>query len=237
MSTNLSSNSLFHFTNSFDNLTSIIENGLFPRYVIEDYAALDSAIPRLAIPMICFCDIPLTHSLDHIGEYGKYGIGLSKEWALTKDLNPVTYLTTNAELRGIYDRLFIESNESNGFTNITNEIIKYIKPYRGQSTKNNKQKIFYDEKEWRFIYRNSDLKNFKPILIEPEFGQIKDHNTNIESYALTPNSSDVKYLIVNRRDEVYKLCDFIFESTPFKKQEKYKLMSCIISIEDIKEDF
>lgn len=236
MSTNLSSNSLFHFTKKYEYLTSILEIGFLPRYVIEDYTSLESVIPKLAIPMVCFCDIPLTHTLEHTDHYGKYGIGLSKDWANSKDINPVAYLTTRAKIKDFYDDLFMQSNKDNGFSNLVFEIIKYLKPYQGESG-NGIMKVFYNEKEWRYIFRGKNIEEFRDLLHEHEFEQIRDYNFMVEPYPLNVSPSDIRYLIVDKRDEVFKLSEFIFNSKRFSKKDRYKLMSCIISIEDIKEDF
>jgi len=52
---------------------------------------------NVAIPMICFCDIPLLRIEDHCKKYGKFAIGLNKE--LISDLynnliNPIWYLNS-----------------------------------------------------------------------------------------------------------------------------------------------
>jgi hypothetical protein len=47
-------------------------------------------------PMISFCDIPLALAKDQISKYGSYAIGLSKEWGISNQLNPVIYLESNS---------------------------------------------------------------------------------------------------------------------------------------------
>ena len=74
----ISSNSLFHFT-SKDSLLKILESSFRPSYSRETLYFNDSEI-RVLVPMICFCDIPLSQINNHIATYGEYGIGMSKEW-------------------------------------------------------------------------------------------------------------------------------------------------------------
>lgn len=84
---NISSETLFHFTGrekGKETLLSILENGFYPRYCIENLSSYnentESQYP--AFPMVCFCDIPLTRIKTHTKHYGEYAIGLKKlgEW-------------------------------------------------------------------------------------------------------------------------------------------------------------
>ena len=84
MKETISSNCLFHFTNSAENLLNILENEFNPRYCLENLKFLDFS-PKMtdyfeiAIPMVCFCDIPLSKIKTHISIYGNYGIGMKKK--------------------------------------------------------------------------------------------------------------------------------------------------------------
>lgn len=107
---NINSSSLFHFTRKFDTLQRIIRTGLrysfayeqYPKELIQanlypDKDINDSIITSngVAIPMISFCDIPITRAKQHIEKYGKYMIGFDKT-AFSKDfenlINPVIYV-------------------------------------------------------------------------------------------------------------------------------------------------
>ena len=61
--------------------------------------------------MICFCDIPLHLIADHINEYGQYGLGLSREWALKGKLNPVFYYQMNSLLFDEFDSMMTLQHE------------------------------------------------------------------------------------------------------------------------------
>ncbi|MBK8368182.1 MAG: hypothetical protein IPL10_12400 [Bacteroidetes bacterium] len=80
MPSKLSSDELFHFT-KFENLLSILDQGFQPRYNLEhtflsDMYKRPSAIA--AIPMVCFCDIPLDMVEEHSTKYGKCGLVLTR---------------------------------------------------------------------------------------------------------------------------------------------------------------
>jgi hypothetical protein len=87
MSENVSSNKLFHFTNSMDAVKSILKDGFFPHYCLEysldrddKQAAAKGRPPMRAIPIVCFCDLPLSLIRTHLKKYGSFGIGLDKNW-------------------------------------------------------------------------------------------------------------------------------------------------------------
>ncbi|PIU57160.1 MAG: hypothetical protein COS88_01980 [Chloroflexi bacterium CG07_land_8_20_14_0_80_51_10] len=56
----LSADTLFHFTKSQDDLISILTNEFEPRYCIENLGFQTENQENLAIPMVCFCDLPLS---------------------------------------------------------------------------------------------------------------------------------------------------------------------------------
>ena len=106
----INASSLFHFTRDFETIKKIVENGLRYSYSLEyapkevvqahlaplcpedvDFHEIDE---RVSIPMISFCDIPLTRTMKHMSFYGSYVIGLNKKAIITKynkTINPVIY--------------------------------------------------------------------------------------------------------------------------------------------------
>lgn len=94
ISQNLSSNSLFHFVNRIDYLKDILINGFQARYVVENFPLLE--IP-FAIPMKCFCDIPLGLIKKHLVKYGRYGVGISKDFAMQEGITPCFYVHENSD--------------------------------------------------------------------------------------------------------------------------------------------
>ncbi len=99
----ISANTLFHFTSNLENLIGILTTNFYPRYCLEDHSVFwtkDMAkrlrYSEIAIPMVCFCDIPLSSIRNHIKVYGRYAIGLSKEWGEKKRISPVMYALSNS---------------------------------------------------------------------------------------------------------------------------------------------
>lgn len=93
----ISTSTVFHFTRSSENLISILAHTFRPHFCLED---LNVVMPdsrheedlEFAIPMVSFCDIPLSQVSPHLKHYGNYGIGLSKDWAISSGLAPVLYV-------------------------------------------------------------------------------------------------------------------------------------------------
>ncbi|MVM36486.1 hypothetical protein GO730_00495 [Spirosoma sp. HMF3257] len=99
--TTISANSLFHFTPLKDNLLGILETGFRPAYSPEFGKSTNGKVNECEIAMVCFCDLPISNLRKHIGldgtkGYGKYGLGMTKEWGMTNKLNPVTYFTNQS---------------------------------------------------------------------------------------------------------------------------------------------
>jgi hypothetical protein len=118
------SSSLFHFTSRKDVLFKILQTGIRFSYCYESFGGRKG----MAIPMICFCDIPLMRSLDHRSKYGDYAIGFNKEYLMSHSgglLNPIQYVTSPLLLfgRNSYSDL-IENQIGDGFNNILNSIFE-----------------------------------------------------------------------------------------------------------------
>ncbi|RIN39524.1 hypothetical protein BU043_11715, partial [Staphylococcus simulans] len=177
--------------------------GMFPRYNTEDYSYLnlqydEKNLRKLAIPMLCFCDIPLKQLKNHSGSYGNYGIALSKEWGEKYKISPVHYLYGNSDVFEEFRELFNYANQNND-DNIFNYLfnrLMFTKPKCG--IQDDKIKLFTDEQEHRYIpdfFMNNELNQF---YFNPSF-KLNDLNHSIsidESYLLPFTTNDVRYIIV-----------------------------------------
>jgi hypothetical protein len=127
----INSSSLFHFTREFGTFKEILTEGLRFGYCYEPYSDVvamqgwnfEFKIGRkaiecngIAIPMICFCDIPLLRTKHHREQYGNYMIGFNRE-ALIKTINSTNYMLNPVQYRchQIFDEqleeLSIQKNE------------------------------------------------------------------------------------------------------------------------------
>lgn len=242
----ISSNTLFHFTGTIDNLISIIKKSAFlPRYCIEyDKGRIEDG-SYYAIPMVCFCDIPLSEISKHIKDYGSYGIGMSKQWAKEK-VSPIIYYNhSNSLAKSLYEQISPSLN--------TLQRIKWfslLKRYYGQTWSQSEgkyiNKVLYNEREWRYFPRKG--LTIKDALIKvkdiDDFfadnygkGSIKDNaNKNLSKYPLSFELKDIKYLFVKTDTERIELIKHIVSEFGDTDDSKV-LCSKVLTVKQIKEDF
>ncbi|MBU0809519.1 MAG: hypothetical protein KKD30_16620 [Gammaproteobacteria bacterium] len=102
------SRTLFHFTRSLEFLKSILSNGFRPRYCLEDTRYI--GVDYMALPMCCFCDIPISRIKEHTGFYGEYGLGMTKEWGAINNLEPILYASSTGTVANFINHV-IEFND------------------------------------------------------------------------------------------------------------------------------
>lgn len=98
---NSHTSALFHYTRNQNIILGILRDGLKFSYCKEKF----SSDLCLGIPMISFCDIPISHSFEHSSKYGQYAIALSKENLMSKyngALNPVNYFTSLSSVEAAF---------------------------------------------------------------------------------------------------------------------------------------
>ena len=261
----ISSNTLFHFTNSAERIISILKNGFTPRFCLEElghelfFDMKDGIETESAIPMTCFCDLPLSKIDKHLEFYGSYGIGLSKDWGKKNGLTPLTYIHENSTQINYLKQVGMLLAKSVFKTEELNkieipieqnpivalfELSGFYKPYSGQMWRINKyvEKRFYDEREWRYVPFINKKEGIHYRLLKEEFlNEIKRASANdtiAKDFSLKFNCEDIKYIIVKKETEMIALFDGLDSmSENFSKDEIKILKTKIISTEQILEDF
>lgn len=274
----LSANTLFHFTDHVDKLDGILKNEFMPKYCLENHSEFYFPIKLFgnyterAVPMVCFCDIPLSQIHNHIEVYGGYAIGLKKSWGVTKQISPVMYTfptssSTDAIKRSfsslleqvIQQELELRKSKSDRTDNShkvqlmiaenLERIVSYCKPYEGKLYRNgnllNQQAKFYDEREWRFVPDQSLLDRFEipSLLKKEEYLNVEERQKHesilSEKCRLTFEPDDIKYIIVNKEEEIMEMINKIrdIKSSKYEPDSVQKLITRIISLEQILVDF
>lgn len=255
----LSSETLFHFTDSIIKLKSILKNEFYPRYSLESYPLdpEESSILEVGVPMVSFCDIPLSSVKEHVKLYGHYGIGMSKDWAEKKKLNPVLYFYNGSDLSLNIRDMFINACNALGVDGKPTQeelriVVKgffrmfmYIKPFKGDFKRygNTHRDIkFYDEMEWRYVPPTSEehdgIKHGLDKEIFKDQKILDEENKKLYEAKLSFEPHDIKYIIVNKEREISDMVNAL-------KEIKLKygppiieiLTSRIITYKQIDEDF
>ncbi|MEE6450514.1 abortive infection system antitoxin AbiGi family protein [Gottfriedia acidiceleris] len=251
-----SANVLFKFMSKLDYLKQILLNkAIMPRYYEEkiDYLYLDE-IQKIAFPMSCFCDIHLTKLVPHMGNYGSYGIGLSKEWGIKQGIQPIHYINENSDLRHDFSEIFAnvfkmseEDREKNvHYNNYLLHQLFYMKPIDGQMITNEQYvtRNFHDEKEWRFIPSFEGINTELPLVIPQELMNPKSYNSY--SMGISQQSelwlkfelNAIKHLIVSDQNDRKELIDFLIENQIGESDdERYILFSKILVFNEMREDW
>jgi len=227
----ISSKALFHFTQDFETLTKILKDMSFwPRYC-EEYGWKS----RIAVPMTCFCDIPLSQIKNHINHYGCYGIGLSKEFAINKGVTPIFYVT-KAFLKVLS---LLTKNGNVSQKEKVRKIISRIKPYESWNIRNGeriKDYTYYDEREWRYV-PNIPIDKLCIILNKKQNIENYHQITNNDDCRLIFSSENISYLFVKSTDERIRLIEFIDKHINLKtSKERDLLVSKILTEEQIVYD-
>lgn len=149
---NLVSNSFFHFTPEFECIKSILQNGFEKHYCKESIYLTADKCAYIGIPMLCFCDIPLSY-LNNNG-YGEFGIGMNKKWGWQKvQLQPVQYYPNNGNCLSTQVIKRASSLFLSDQGNIEDyRVLGVSKPYF-KIEKKAVRKCNYLDREWRVVDR------------------------------------------------------------------------------------
>ena len=237
------SDNLFHFTKSIEILKSIMKYGIQPKYCLEDFQWFgDVDVNFLAIPISCFCDIPLSRISEHTEFYGQYGIGLKKEWGLKNNLNPVIYCSENSNVTEItkylYEQIYkLQSHERDKGHEMLFKLMSLVKPIKGKMLIREKtvNKEFYQENEWRYI-PNVNVDD-QAINIDDYKKEKDDGNEMLKSHSLKITPKDICYIFVKCDNDIPQIIDFInTEMDNFSSRDLKILQSRIVSIETLLND-
>lgn len=247
-------NILFHFTDK-DGLYKILESTFKVSYAREKIKG-NTLGREFAVPMVSFCDLRLSELKDHIEKYGKYGIGLTKEWAFRNGLNPVMYVNETSHftdnfikaLDGIY--LMVNklvdakdsANLSNDYMNVLNTY-RYLKNYQGE-LKREKEIIpnyrFADEREWRYVPPISEKLNYRPFIPISRIRtkeEKRKYNQEIDHLRLSFQPDDINYLVVESDKDITPLIRHLRQvKNRFDPDTIERLSSRILTSEQIKND-
>lgn len=232
--TQFRTSSLFHYT-SFNTLKKILKEGIFPNYCKEDLShdGFRQSSFIFGIPMVSFCDIPLTRTNDFRFRYGNHAIGLNKKWGIGKGVNPVFYIQnqqifrflrhilTSTELAGVRHKGMWVQRQIPGITfrdiqydhNMNLSFYGYVKKYMGQRSKTEEEQCNYEENEWRYIVEETLSIPWYWNQLEYEewrgSGDKPEATEALKNQKLTFTVEDISHIIVDKDEQIPKIIDYI----------------------------
>ncbi|WP_299209893.1 abortive infection system antitoxin AbiGi family protein [uncultured Dokdonia sp.] len=241
----ISPSTVFHFT-SKKGLEGILSDNFKLKYCVEKLNHSTRPV-EVAIPMVSFCDIKISEITEHIEKYGHYGIGLSKEWAVEKGLNPVVYLNSSSKfaadlidnMREVSWDMDIPREERVNKTNI----IRYSKVYEGPLFRKGKtieKYRFADEREWRYVPPfNEDFFAWHNLNQYDTPAKKRSCNSKLKNERLYFNANQILYIIVKKESEIDNIIAHIrhVKGKNYTMHEIDRLTTRILSYERILNDF
>jgi hypothetical protein len=245
---------LFHFSDK-NGLYGVLASTFKVSYAREKIIGSNSK-REIGVPMVSFCDLRLSEIKSHMTKYGHYGIGLTKEWANKNGLNPVLYISryspfTEGLLSGLdsihahkrkIEKSGATSELNKDYANIYNTY-RFIKNYeaplkrKGEPTIENYR--FADEREWRYVppLSTPDLTPFVPMSSIRTASQKNELNKRIEHIRLEFQPEDIRYLIVEKEEEITGLITHLRSvKGRFDSETLNRLTSRILTANQIERD-
>lgn len=248
-------NILFHFTDK-EALYKILSSDFKVSYAREIIIS-PSYRRELGVPMVSFCDLKLSELSKFIeDDYGRYGIGLKKEWAYRKNICPVMYMSRAATMTdkliegidGIFNQMtkLNSMNEledaNNNYENILN-MYRYIKNYDGELRRPghepNFNYRFADDKEWRYVppFLSEGVWPLVPMNLIDTSEKKRVLNSQAAHLILDFTPDDIQYLIVQNDYEINELIEHLEEvKGRFDPKTRSRLTSRILTIDQIQND-
>jgi hypothetical protein len=206
-----------------------------------------------AYPMVCFCDLPLSMAKEHIGKYGSFGIGMTKEWARRQQLNPVLYLElgstlseyilnqTKAVLKKKVANPGIFEAERDALTAILGFCKNHVGPLVRDGVVIDENYVFYDEREWRYLPSKDSLGDLPLGLSTTKYTEDKDGwNAKAGEHTLPFNYEDIRYIIVESEKDIAPMIKSIrdrYEPDGISAVKLNSMYTKILTVEQINNDF
>ena len=247
-----SANFLCNFMRKIEFLKMAIRDmAIKPRYFEEKIEYL--GIPEwtsICFPMTCFCDIPLTKVSYHMQEYGDYGIALNKNYCISKDVQPISYLNNNSRLKKdlseVLAKLYASpplSEKLRIYPNMILGQLLYTKPIDGYMQRGDDQPkhlLFKDECEWRYI---PEIPEDMPLIMSPIDNTSEGRNKYSEALATYKSTwfrfdtDNIEYIVVPDEKEALQMITYINKLKNRTMNDKQKLISKIEISQKIQNNF
>jgi hypothetical protein len=202
---------------------------------------------RIAFPMVCFCDIPLSRAGKHAQRYGRYALGLTREWATNKSISPVFYIQPDSVLASSLLAILRTSRTNQGgdaaeqYRRDTVLLHSFVKPTAGPEQKDESAVEYVDyfqESEWRHVPTDRRIPTDGPPNL-PSFEESRTelHKLTRAHAMLRFEARDLQHIVVEREDEVPRLLSFLWDFyKPLTEASRHLLLSRVTSFEALERD-
>jgi Putative abortive phage resistance protein AbiGi, antitoxin len=239
----LSANTVFHLAENKSSLQGILLEDFRVHYCLETITLAGETF-KARIPMVSFCDIPLSEIKDHIFKYGNYGIGLTKEWAQRSGLNPVLYMESESLLAHSYSTAFHSLVvDTDGFTDGQRslvDVLRYFKNYQAALERKGKTIPDYRysvEREWRYV-PPSEWDCEMIVGVKEYLHEKAEIDRKVETLRLKFTPNDIKYIIIESDDEIAEFVNLLrnAKGKTYLHHDVERLMTRLITVEQIRGD-
>ena len=238
---NIYSNSFFHRVREYSVVTQILQEGFKAFYCKEEiYRGKGVPPTSIGIPMVSFCDIPLSHITKN--NYGNCGIAMSRRWGISHHLEPVLYYPNDTKCQSTKmiiaaADIFLQDRDNNE----AYRILGYAKPVKKNLRIKGKSSDNYVEREWRKVYANPSPLKWKT---EAEYNIYRGDKAAPKQPVGTPlgfDINDIDFILIDKSN-LNNLCHFIMGELncigghlehKLKDEDRYALLSKILVYENL----
>lgn len=283
MNPNVSS-SLIHFTDRLEYLKGILKDGFRFSYCREEYPkALVNNIKNqekkdfiptncclnenicntVLIPMVSFCDIPLTRSNVHAQKYGYYGVGIDRELArdIYPQLMPVQYMSSERFRLALSEISMIFAESENINRQINDSVKLIIGTTKVYSTLRKESDVLcYEEREWRVIHSDNGITEWGCGIEDIETKEVYNDRLHSNpdlaylSFIVVEDSEGARiveeninklitHILVQNETEIPEIAEFIMDENnsifgyALPKKCRLQLISKLNSFERLSKDY
>lgn len=196
--------------------------------------------------MVCLCDIPLSRIQEHVGFYGEFGLGMTKEWAELNGLTPVLYVAPGTNIARSFREMnehvhkLREESDKQAAKVTLRRLLAFSKPTDGNMVVDGKPvvKAFYQESEWRYIPVHEEITEYLKRMDFEDETTLQEANAGTQAHCSLPiTPRDIKYIFVRADADIPDIINFIqTDLDQFPSAELKVLMSRVTSLESIGKD-
>lgn len=206
---------IIHFTNDFNVIKLILTSQSFKLSYCGEYFSDKEGkiISNSAHPMVSFSDYDDSElNKKHI-TYGRYGVALSKKWAIANGLSPVNYVEKNSPVAEGLVSLLKARQKNTIPVSLRLSIIQlkcFTKHVYGfNSYFDDPNFYFKSENEWRFVPSLKQIDRNRISENHSTYIKNKDkYNKRLEKYPLRFAIDDIVFIYVTselERDEIIRM--------------------------------